>query len=267
MICPNLRGAHVRWRSAAGPKPRASPAEKEVRLRRALPGCLILAAFATAGPVSAQKGEIARAATLEQGGRARPVPSAGAGHGPRAAAGRLRAAPADGGGLPVAGAAFPQRGPRGPGRAHRGRAVAARPSRLPGRGVRHRRALADGQPRRELDVPLRRRIVDHHRRVRAGRCGRPGPLPRHRREQLQPDLLRRAPASSRARTAAGRGRTSASPTPTTSAASWWTRAIRRSCTWRRSGTSIPKTTSVAFTRAATEGGPGAACSSWTSARA
>ena len=83
------------------------------------------------------------------------------------------------------------------------------PPRTPGRPrgrLRLRRPLAHGQPRRELDAALRRRVRDHDRRLRARR--RRGP----RRSTSAPARTTPAaprtpaPASSRPRTAAGPGR-------------------------------------------------------------
>ena len=189
------------------------------------------------------------------------------GHAAGAAPRRLRAAPPDGEGLDAGGPPLPARGAGGAGRPHRGHRGAARaPGRVRG-GLRLRRAVAHRQPGRELDAAVRPRVVDHDRRRGPGRSGRADDLRRHRREQLQPHLLRRhRPVQDH-----GRRPHLAPPRPRRLAPHRARRrgraAIRAPSTSPPSGTCTRTTPSAACTSPRTAARRGRASSTWTTGRA
>ena len=105
---------------------------------------------------------------------------------------------------PLRGPALPQRGPGGAGRAHRGHR--RRRSPIPTRSWWPSPPAASGAPTTAAGAGRRCSTASRPSPSATSRSATPdgaGPLRRHRREQLQPHVLRRAPASSR-RTDGGR---------------------------------------------------------------
>ena len=202
-----------------------------------------------------------------QGRRTPEVPSQDRGHGRGHAPGRVREAARDGEGVTAPRAALPQRGPGGAGRARGGHRVARGPSRDAAGGLRLGRPVAHGEPRRELDAAVRRRVLDHHRRLRHRRRRRAGPLRRHRREQLEPYVLLghgRLQEHRRRPDLAQRGPDRLPPhRPRGGGPARPADGLRGG----RSAISTPRTTSGASTRRRTAGEPGPASCSRTSVRA